>query len=108
MINKFVHAVKFLSAHDTFLMSVLRAIPNHSTLKYRCLFRMRHRIRHIYPHIDVEYVGQINKTEDTEEEFWPEICLDNWKSLPWMACYLCPCGEVREKEWFLFINDKRL
>jgi hypothetical protein len=59
---------------------------------------MGHRIRHINPHTDVEYVGQINKLRTLKRNSGQKFAWNNWKSLPGMARCLCSCGEVYERK----------
>ena len=48
MINKVWAHIPYIFSTHVFLIFFLRSTYNHSLLKYRCSFKMRHQIRHIY------------------------------------------------------------
>lgn len=56
----------------------------------------------------MEYVGQINKLRTLKRNSGQKFAWNNWKSLPGMARCLFMWRSEREKEWFLFTNDKEI
>ena len=65
-----------VSTWHVFLVSILRFASNDSTLKYRCLFKIKHRIMHMY--LSAPLSKRTSKSRNTEKESTPR---ENWSTL---------------------------